>query len=116
MVTGDHAQIAEPVGLALGLDRVYADCSPQDKLEVVRSVHSRADLRPVMMVGDGVNDAPALALSDVGVAMAGRARRRPRRPPTRSSRRTPSVLWRPRSRSVGVRWASRARASWREWA
>jgi heavy metal translocating P-type ATPase len=71
MVTGDHAQIAEPIGLTLGLDRVYADCTPQDKLAVVRSVRANADLRPVMMVGDGVNDAPALALADVGIAMGG---------------------------------------------
>jgi heavy metal translocating P-type ATPase len=71
MVTGDRAQIADPVGAELGLDRVYADCTPQDKLEVVRSVRARADLGPVMMVGDGVNDAPALALADVGIAMGG---------------------------------------------
>jgi heavy metal translocating P-type ATPase len=72
MVTGDRAEIAEPVGLALGLDRVYADCTPQDKLEVVGSVRGRPELRPVMMVGDGVNDAPALAMADVGIAMGGR--------------------------------------------
>ena len=84
MVTGDRAQIAEPVGAALGLDRVYADCTPEDKLEVVRSVRARPDLRPVMMVGDGVNDAPALALADVGDRDGrGRARPRRRRPPTR---------------------------------
>jgi P-type E1-E2 ATPase len=71
MVTGDRAEIADPVGATLALDRVYADCSPQDKLDVVRSVRARADLRPVMMVGDGVNDAPALAMADVGIAMGG---------------------------------------------
>jgi len=71
MVTGDRAEIADPVGKTLALDRVYADCSPQDKLDVVRSVRARGDLRPVMMVGDGVNDAPALAMADVGIAMGG---------------------------------------------
>jgi heavy metal translocating P-type ATPase len=68
MVTGDHAAVAEPIGAALGLDRVYADCTPEGKLAVVRAVRNEG---PVMMVGDGVNDAPALALADVGVAMAG---------------------------------------------
>jgi P-type E1-E2 ATPase len=69
MVTGDRAAVADAVGAALGLDRVYAEQSPEDKLEVVRRLRATSDLRPVVMVGDGVNDAPALALADVGIAM-----------------------------------------------
>jgi heavy metal translocating P-type ATPase len=69
MVTGDRTAVAQAVGVALGLDRVYAEQSPEDKLEVVRALRASPELRPVVMVGDGVNDAPALALADVGIAM-----------------------------------------------
>jgi heavy metal translocating P-type ATPase len=69
MATGDRAAVAHAVGEALGVDRVYADQSPEDKLELVRALRANPDLQPVVMVGDGVNDAPALALADVGIAM-----------------------------------------------
>ena len=61
--------MAEAVGASLGVDRVYAEQTPEQKLEVIRALQSRADLRSIVMVGDGINDAPALALADVGVAM-----------------------------------------------
>lgn len=69
LVSGDRAEVAEEVGRVVGVDRVYAEQRPQDKLDVVRAIRSQASLRPVMMVGDGINDAPALALADVGIAM-----------------------------------------------
>jgi heavy metal translocating P-type ATPase len=69
LVSGDRQEFAEGVGRLLGVDRVYAEQTPEDKLDVVKAVRSHEDLRPVMMVGDGINDAPALALADVGVAM-----------------------------------------------
>lgn len=69
MVSGDRRSVAERIGAAVGVDRVYAEQTPEDKLEVVRSIRSNAGLRPVVMVGDGVNDAPALAAADLGIAM-----------------------------------------------
>ena len=69
MISGDRRSVAERVGRELGVDRVYAEQSPEEKLEVVRRVAADPDLRPVIMVGDGVNDAPALAIADLGIAM-----------------------------------------------
>ena len=69
LVTGDKGSVAETVGDTLGVDRVYADQTPEEKLEVVRALHQRPELHAVVMVGDGINDAPALALADVGIAM-----------------------------------------------
>jgi len=69
LVTGDKSSVADLVGEKLGVDRVYAEQTPEEKLEVVRALHARPDLRGVVMVGDGINDAPALALADVGIAM-----------------------------------------------
>ncbi len=69
MISGDRRSVAERVGHELAVDRVYAEQSPADKLEVVRGVRADPELRPVIMVGDGINDAPALALADLGIAM-----------------------------------------------
>ena len=69
MVSGDRRSVAERAGSQLGLDRVYSELSPEKKLDVVRRIRADSALRPVVMVGDGVNDAPALALADVGIAM-----------------------------------------------
>jgi len=74
MVTGDRRDVAEAVAEQAGLDRVFAEQSPEQKLAVVRAARQKPELRPVVMVGDGVNDAPALALADVGIALAGESR------------------------------------------
>ncbi len=69
LLSGDQRAVAEAIGRAVGVDEVIAEALPEDKAEVVRDLRRRYG--PVIMVGDGVNDAPALALADVGVAMGG---------------------------------------------
>lgn len=67
MLTGDNAGTAESVRAKLGIDEVFAELLPEDKTRIIRELQSKGEL--VAMTGDGINDAPALAAADVGIAV-----------------------------------------------
>ncbi|NPA91515.1 MAG: cadmium-translocating P-type ATPase [Chloroflexi bacterium] len=66
MLTGDHRGVAEAIARQVGVDEVYAELLPEDKVNIIRQLDQEA---PTAMVGDGINDAPAMALATVGIAM-----------------------------------------------
>ncbi|MBP4102252.1 heavy metal translocating P-type ATPase [Enterococcus faecalis] len=67
MLTGDQESVAETIAAEVGITEVHGECLPQDKLTILEELPK--ENHPVIMVGDGVNDAPSLAAADVGIAM-----------------------------------------------
>jgi Zn2+/Cd2+-exporting ATPase len=67
MLTGDNPRTAHSIAQAIGVDRVYAELLPADKLQIIRQLQKQ--YKTVAMIGDGINDAPALAQASVGIAM-----------------------------------------------
>jgi P-type Cu2+ transporter len=70
MLTGDRWAVAEPIGQELGIKKIYGDVRPDRKVEIIAELQQSG---PVAMVGDGLNDAPALALANVGIAIGSTA-------------------------------------------
>lgn len=69
LITGDQAVVARDIGKRLGVDDIIAEATPQQKINAVTRSKAKG---PTMMIGDGINDAPALAAADIGVAMGAR--------------------------------------------
>lgn len=72
MLTGDKNEIAKDIASKVGIDNIYSDLLPQDKVEKLNELlNNKEKDRTIAFVGDGINDAPVLALADVGIAMGG---------------------------------------------
>lgn len=69
MLTGDHAIVGEAIGKELGMDHIHSQVLPEDKVRILEDLQEGG--RTVLMIGDGINDGPALAIADIGIAIGG---------------------------------------------
>ena len=69
MLTGDHKSVAQNIGKQLGIEEIYSELLPQDKVSILENILKEKKL--LCFVGDGINDAPVLTRADVGIAMGG---------------------------------------------
>jgi len=69
MLTGDTKIVGEAIGKELGFDKVYSEVLPEEKVRIIEELQNKGEI--VLMLGDGVNDGPALAISDIGIAIGG---------------------------------------------
>ena len=69
MLTGDHKSVAQNIGKQLGIEEIYSELLPQDKVSILENILKEKKL--LCFVGDGINDAPVLTRADIGIAMGG---------------------------------------------
>jgi P-type Cu2+ transporter len=73
LLSGDRVEVAEAIARQLEIDRVYAQVKPSQKAQIIKSLQSSSQPSLVAMIGDGINDAPALARADIGISLTGSA-------------------------------------------
>ena len=72
MLTGDKKSVSEFVAKEIGIDEIYSELLPTDKVEKVKKlIDQKSENEKLFFVGDGINDSPVLAISDIGIAMGG---------------------------------------------
>ena len=69
MLTGDNERTAREIAHSIGINKIFADVLPSEKVDIVEQIQNEGNSKKVAMIGDGINDAPALTAADVGIAI-----------------------------------------------